>query len=38
MKDGLRTQDIGPTVLDFFAVPSPAENEGKTVLPLRRQA
>ena len=38
MKDGLRTQDIGPTVLDFFAVPSPAENEGTTVLPLRRQA
>ena len=38
IKDEVRTQDIGPTILDFFAVPGPAENEGKTVFPLLRQA
>ena len=38
IKDEVRTQDIGPTILDFFGVPSPAENEGKTVFPLLRQA
>jgi predicted AlkP superfamily phosphohydrolase/phosphomutase len=34
--DGVRTQDIAPTVLDFFGVPSPANYEGKSALPLLR--
>ena len=38
IKDKVRTQDIGPTILDFFAVPSPKEHEGKTVLSLLREA
>jgi len=32
----VRTQDIGPTVLDYFGVPSPPTFEGQSALPLLR--
>ena len=33
IKDEVCTQDIAPTILDFFGVPRPAEYEGRSVLP-----
>jgi len=33
IKDEVRTQDIAPTILDFFGVPRPAEYEGRSALP-----
>ncbi len=33
VEEEVRTQDIAPTVLDFFGVSSPGDYEGKSVLP-----
>ena len=37
-KREIRTQDIAPTILEFFGVQSPPSNEGKSVLPLLGEA
>jgi len=36
--DEVRTQDIAPTILDFFEVPRPVGYEGESVFPFLRQS